>query len=570
MRGFRRLFLVGAMVALMAAGGAALEPIPDKTVVLTFDDNVRSHLTFVAPLLQKHGFRATFFVTHKWMHDAEHFLNWEEIKKIEEMGFEIGNHSWTHANFNSPQSAAHLAGELALVDSALKKAGVSKPTTFGWTGNGFGPEALEILRGHGVLFARRGMQPEIPYGELELGPLYDPKVHDPLLIPSAGDAYPNWTLDHFIRVVERAKEGKVAVVQFHGVPDVVHPWVHTSPDLFRDCVAYLAEEKYNVIALADLARYVDPNNRPNDPMTGVRHSAVRDVDLPLPPEQLATRANLRLWAENMQRWHGYSVAEAAGVAGWSEKRYETETTRNGFFSDWDALRIEGKILALPYPGGRHPRIGFLDGAIDPMRGTKVSVFPPWEEAGYVVLDLPEAIFSNLGLTFLAHTHIPTIWDASGVWIENTDWVRTSDGRLEHEWRLPNGIAFGATVIPDATGVECEMRLRNGTVAPLSGMRTQVCAMLKGAKGFEGQTNDNKVLDAPVAATRSPDGRRWILKAFENCGRAWANPPCPCIHSDPVFPDAAPGETVRVRGRVWFYEGEEVEKEIAWGKGRFGR
>ena len=33
---------------------------------------------------------------------------------------------------------------------------------------------------------------------------------------------------------------------------------------------------------------------------------------------------------------------------------------------------------LPYPGGRHPRLGFLDGAIRPQRETKVSVFAPWE------------------------------------------------------------------------------------------------------------------------------------------------------------------------------------------------
>lgn len=30
---------------------------------------------------------------------------------------------------------------------------------------------------------------------------------------------------------------------------------------------------------------------------------------------------------------------------------------------------EGKLRLLPYPGGRHPRIGFLDGAIDPQRDT---------------------------------------------------------------------------------------------------------------------------------------------------------------------------------------------------------
>jgi len=30
----------------------------------------------------------------------------------------------------------------------------------------------------------------------------------------------------------------------------------------------------------------------------------------------------------------------------------------------------------------------------------------------------------------------------------------------------------------------------------------------------------------------------------------------------VLPDCAPGETVRVRGRLWFYEGKEIDAELA--------
>jgi peptidoglycan/xylan/chitin deacetylase (PgdA/CDA1 family) len=46
-----------------ATPALALEPIPDKLVVLTFDDSSKSHVTVAAPLLKKHGFGATFFVT---------------------------------------------------------------------------------------------------------------------------------------------------------------------------------------------------------------------------------------------------------------------------------------------------------------------------------------------------------------------------------------------------------------------------------------------------------------------------------------------------------------------------
>ncbi len=143
------------------------------------------------------------------------------------MGFEIGNHTWTHAGFNTPRMAARFAGELALVENELAAVGVPKPISFAWSGNAFGPDCLAVLEKAGYRLARRGMQPEEPYGSLALGPLFDPHRHHPLLVPSAGDAYPDWTLEHFKQVVDRATGGRAAVLQFHGVPDTTHPSVNT-------------------------------------------------------------------------------------------------------------------------------------------------------------------------------------------------------------------------------------------------------------------------------------------------------------------------------------------------------
>ena len=55
---------IGAgLFSVLPWNARAVEPIPDRLVVLTFDDSVASHATFVAPLLKKHGFGATFFIT---------------------------------------------------------------------------------------------------------------------------------------------------------------------------------------------------------------------------------------------------------------------------------------------------------------------------------------------------------------------------------------------------------------------------------------------------------------------------------------------------------------------------
>ena len=38
-------------------------PIPNRIVVLTFDDSVKSHFTVVRSILKQHGFDATCFIT---------------------------------------------------------------------------------------------------------------------------------------------------------------------------------------------------------------------------------------------------------------------------------------------------------------------------------------------------------------------------------------------------------------------------------------------------------------------------------------------------------------------------
>jgi peptidoglycan/xylan/chitin deacetylase (PgdA/CDA1 family) len=539
----RRSFLQTAA----AAAFAAAPQIPEKLVVLTLDDAVKSHRTFVAPLLKELGFGATFFVTHSWMNDTEYFMSWRDIAEIHEMGFEIGNHSWTHADFSVPRNAARLSGELALVENELKKVNVPKPVSFAYSGNFFGPEARDLLSENGYRLARRGGSPEVAYGTLQIGPTFDPRRHDPLLIPTTADAYPDWTFEHFLKVMPHAKIGQAAVLQFHGVPDVKHPWVHTPPDKFKAYMSWLKDHAYRVVALRDLEQYIDRTRPPADPTLKTRYRAPKDGRLVLPVEMAATQADQRYWLENMIGAHRYSTEESAKVLGWTDKQVAAAA------EEIKPAPLKG-LQVRPYPGGRALRVGFREGAIDPLRGTKASVFLPWSPEQYVVIDLPEAIFSNLGLLFLAHTHVPTIWNGENRIIDNVDWERLPQGGLRSRWRLPNTIEFGAVVRPEADQVRMELWLTNGAPEPLTKLRTQICVLLKGAPDFNDQTNDNKVMGKTMAAVKSRAGNRWIMTEWEHCGRTWANAPCPCLHSDPVLPDCPPGETVRVAGRLWFAEG----------------
>jgi hypothetical protein len=273
-------------------------------------------------------------------------------------------------------------------------------------------------------------------------------------------------------------------------------------------------------------------------------------------------ADLKSWLENMVWHHRFSTEEIAAATGLDADAIKMAQMRLGITPDSKPKRpADSPLLVLPYPGGRHPRLGFLDGAIEPQRETKLSVFTPWDATSYVVIDVPEAVWSNLGLTYLAHTHVETVWTKQGITLPKLEWQRSAEGSYSITRPLPNGIAFGVEATPLPDHVAFRMWLKNGTKEPLSGMRVQMCAMLGYARGFESQTKDNKVISPPFAAARSADGKRWIIHGWQPIQRAWDNPPCPCIHADPKIPDCAPGQTQEVSGWLSFYQGDNVHEEF---------
>jgi peptidoglycan/xylan/chitin deacetylase (PgdA/CDA1 family) len=247
------LFLAIAPVAEAAVRRAAL--VPDKLIVLTFDDSAKSHAAYVAPRLKALGFGATFFITEGFDFPTNKtgYMTWEEIAGLHKMGFEIGNHTAKHANA-AQQTREALIADLELIERRCAEHGLPRPVSFAYPGNGTGGIVVEVLKERGYRLARRGGAPEFPY-EGGRGIAFDPRKQDPLSIPSAGDARPAWTLEDFVRAVSQARDGKIAVLQFHGVPDREHPWVSTEPELFEKYLSYLKDNGYRVIALRDVAKY---------------------------------------------------------------------------------------------------------------------------------------------------------------------------------------------------------------------------------------------------------------------------------------------------------------------------
>lgn len=239
--------------------------VPEKVVVLTFDDSAKSHYTIVRPLLLKYNFGATFFITEgfDFRDNKRDYMTWEEIAELHRDGFEIGNHTRDHLGI-SDANVPKLREQLNAIAERCAEYKIPTPVSFAWPGNATSAKAFPILSELGIRFARRGGAPEYPY-EQGKGFAYQPGLDHPLLLPSAGDARPNWALDNFIEAADQAQAGHIAIMQFHGAPDTAHDWVSTKQQNFEAYMHYLAINKFKVIALRDLDQYIDTDRVPADP-----------------------------------------------------------------------------------------------------------------------------------------------------------------------------------------------------------------------------------------------------------------------------------------------------------------
>ena len=112
------LGLTPVTTADLAARWRSGHPLPGRPVLITFDDGYEGVHRHALPVLAKHGFPATLFVSTGWIkgaHDTggglDAMLDWRQVRDLADAGVEIGGHSHSHPQLDQLDDAA-LRAEL--------------------------------------------------------------------------------------------------------------------------------------------------------------------------------------------------------------------------------------------------------------------------------------------------------------------------------------------------------------------------------------------------------------------------------------------------------------------------
>lgn len=95
--------------------------LPERPVVITFDDGWREQYTVAFPMLQQYGMRATFFVIPSYI-GYPRFMTWEELKQLRDAGMEIASHGRRHLDLSQASDAdawSEIARSKELIERQL-------------------------------------------------------------------------------------------------------------------------------------------------------------------------------------------------------------------------------------------------------------------------------------------------------------------------------------------------------------------------------------------------------------------------------------------------------------------
>ena len=189
-------------------------------IYLTFDDTVCNHATTVAPLLRSYGWSATFFIT-RWNEEwrakhGETLMDGTQLRQLAAWGFELGNHTINHLSPKDDPTAYEK--QIDDLEQYFIQERLPRAVSFAYPGGPYNPCAVPILKSRGYRYARIVKHRPLRQGE------------DPFRLPAYAvhDDQP----EQFTAALAEVRLGHEVILCYHGVPELVHPWVHTSPENF--------------------------------------------------------------------------------------------------------------------------------------------------------------------------------------------------------------------------------------------------------------------------------------------------------------------------------------------------
>lgn len=266
-----------------------INSISNKAVMIGFDDSYMSQILYAKPILDKYGFKASFFEVCTWVGKTKDRQTWQDIAELQRDGMDIESHTMTHAHLPTLLSSPNLlVYEIGGSKQCLANHGVNA-TIFGYPLNlgSDNPSIVNVVAKYYNL-ARSGSAPLMflnckgyvkhsqndcrtysPDGKLAYANRYDIRSDSFRHIDSNHNYTPFQEFQKFVQRMNsqipyniNGRINAIPIITYHNLTNSMQGYNNMAStitvDLFAQQMKYLHDTGFRVLLLNQLG--YDPNN----------------------------------------------------------------------------------------------------------------------------------------------------------------------------------------------------------------------------------------------------------------------------------------------------------------------
>lgn len=122
--------------------------LPDKPIMITFDDGYLDNYTNAYPIMKKYDFTATIFIITNLIGQDIRFMTWDQIREMQQYGIVFGSHTANHKSLTSLTKEQVITELSQSRDEIVRQLGKA-PKYFAYPTGTYNGEIEEMVRAAG-------------------------------------------------------------------------------------------------------------------------------------------------------------------------------------------------------------------------------------------------------------------------------------------------------------------------------------------------------------------------------------------------------------------------------------